>query len=100
MTDTIQFFGIGLRGYPQSSSEKEDPLNVRTGAFQIAVLVIPGMKQSLRRINLVFCLLVLPVISLFPPFAGLAQDNSELELDHALTFEFKTPHIDWAQPYA
>ena len=28
------------------------------------------------------------------------QDLAELEVDHALTFDFKTPHTDWAQPYA
>ncbi|MGC9317241.1 MAG: beta-galactosidase [Armatimonadota bacterium] len=28
------------------------------------------------------------------------QDRAELEVDHALTFEFETPHTDWAQPYA
>lgn len=33
---------------------------------------------------------------------GLAQDLPlhELEVDHALTCEFPTPHTDWAQPYA
>ncbi len=29
-----------------------------------------------------------------------AQSMGELEIDHALTFEFPTPHTDWAQPYA
>ncbi len=29
-----------------------------------------------------------------------AQDIAELEVDHALTFEFETPHTDWARPYA
>jgi beta-galactosidase len=29
-----------------------------------------------------------------------AQDLAELEVDHALTFDFPTPHTDWAQPYA
>ena len=27
-------------------------------------------------------------------------DRKELEIDHALTFEFPTPHTDWAQPDA
>ncbi len=31
---------------------------------------------------------------------GFAQDMAELEVDHALTFDFETPHTDWAQPYA
>ena len=30
----------------------------------------------------------------------LAQDRAELEVDHALTLDFPTPHTDWAQPYA
>jgi len=29
-----------------------------------------------------------------------AQDMAELNVDHALTLEFETPHTDWAQPYA
>ncbi len=29
-----------------------------------------------------------------------AQDMAELEVDHALTLDFPTPHTDWAQPYA
>ena len=32
--------------------------------------------------------------------AGLGQDMAELEVDHALTFDYPTPHTDWAQPYA
>ncbi|MGD9495543.1 MAG: beta-galactosidase [Armatimonadota bacterium] len=31
---------------------------------------------------------------------AVAQDRAELEVDHALTFEFETPHTNWAQPYA
>ena len=31
---------------------------------------------------------------------AVAQDRAELEVDHALTLEFTTPHTDWAQPYA
>lgn len=31
---------------------------------------------------------------------AIAQDRAELEVDHAMTFEFETPHTDWAQPYA
>jgi beta-galactosidase len=34
------------------------------------------------------------------PFTAAAQDRAELEVDHALTFDFPTPHTDWAQPYA
>ena len=30
----------------------------------------------------------------------VAQDRAELEVDHALTFDFATPHTDWATPYA
>jgi hypothetical protein len=32
--------------------------------------------------------------------AARAQDREELELDHALSFDFTTPHTDWATPYA
>ena len=31
---------------------------------------------------------------------AVAQDRAELEVDHALTLDFPTPHTDWAQPYA
>ncbi len=31
---------------------------------------------------------------------GCAQGMKELEVDHALTFDYPTPHTDWAQPYA
>jgi len=31
---------------------------------------------------------------------AIAQDRAELEVDHALTLDFPTPHTDWAQPYA
>ena len=31
---------------------------------------------------------------------GCAQGMGELEVDHALTFDYPTPHTDWAQPYA
>lgn len=31
---------------------------------------------------------------------ALAQSASELEVDHALTSDFPTPHTDWARPYA
>ncbi len=30
----------------------------------------------------------------------LAQDRAELEVDHAMTLDYPTPHTDWAQPYA
>lgn len=34
-------------------------------------------------------------------FAGslVAQDAAELEVDHALTFDYPTPHTAWARPY-
>ena len=32
--------------------------------------------------------------------SGWAQDLAELEVDHALTFEFATPHVKWATPYS
>jgi beta-galactosidase len=31
---------------------------------------------------------------------GFSQDAGELEIDHALTLEFSTPHTEWAKPYA
>ena len=31
---------------------------------------------------------------------AVCQDMAELEVDHALTFDYPTPHTDWAQPYA
>lgn len=34
------------------------------------------------------------------PTAALSQNLAEPDVEHALTFEFKTPHINWARPYA
>ena len=31
---------------------------------------------------------------------AFGQTRAELEVDHALTFDYPTPHTDWAQPYA
>ncbi len=39
-------------------------------------------------------------IALLVAACACAQDMAELEVDHALTFEFETPHTDWAAPYA
>ena len=36
---------------------------------------------------------------LLVPVAVMSQDLAELEVDHALTVDFATPHTDWAQPY-
>ncbi len=44
--------------------------------------------------------IALVVIGLLVATCACAQDMAELEVDHALTFEFETPHTDWAQPYA
>ena len=39
-------------------------------------------------------------LSLFVSTADASSpDLKELEIDHALTFDFKTPHTKWAQPY-
>ena len=39
-------------------------------------------------------------IGLLAATCACAQDMAELAVDHAMTFEFETPHTDWAQPYA
>jgi len=44
-------------------------------------------------------MITLVIIALIAAGAA-AQDMAELEVDHALTFDFPTPHTDWAQPYA
>lgn len=44
--------------------------------------------------------IALLAIGLLATACACAQDMAELEVDHALTFEFETPHTDWAQPYA
>ena len=49
-------------------------------------------RNALHRLGLAFTLAFACQI--------LAQDMAELEVDHALTLEFETPHTDWAQPYA
>lgn len=46
------------------------------------------------------CRLITLVILALIAFGAAAQDLAELEVDHALTFDFPTPHTDWAQPYA
>ena len=42
------------------------------------------------------------VLMLLAFLSGVAcgQDMAELEIDHALTFDFPTPHTEWARPYA
>ncbi|NQT51454.1 beta-galactosidase, partial [bacterium] len=54
------------------------------------------VSRSLRLICVHLCLSVVP----FSAPAALAQDAEELELDHTLSMEFETPHIQWAKPYA
>ncbi|MFW5869089.1 MAG: hypothetical protein ACOCX2_14790, partial [Armatimonadota bacterium] len=44
--------------------------------------------------------LVTVALGLLGVTCALAQDMAELEVDHAMTLEFETPHTDWAQPYA
>ena len=44
--------------------------------------------------------IALLVVGLLAATCACAQDMAELEVDHAMTFEFETPHTDWAQPYA
>lgn len=44
--------------------------------------------------------LIIGLLLLVAPVLTFAQDLAELETDHALTFEFETPHTDWATPYA
>ena len=46
---------------------------------------------------MVSALLVLVILSGWA-FGG--QDAAELEVEHALTFDFQTPHTKWARPYA
>lgn len=40
------------------------------------------------------------IIALVAALPAPAQDMDELEVDHALTFDFPTPHTKWARPYA
>jgi beta-galactosidase len=40
------------------------------------------------------------LLSCTPCWSGDNLDLAELEVDHALTLDFATPHTDWAQPYA
>ena len=51
-----------------------------------------------RRAPVVSTTIALIALGLALPLA--AQDMAELEVDHALTMDFPTPHTDWAQPYA
>ncbi len=39
------------------------------------------------------------ILAMFPSVV-FGQDMAELEIDHALTFDFSTPHTEWARPYA
>ena len=52
------------------------------------------MRREMQRI------ILLPVLCLLVATVAFAQDMEELEVDHALTLDFETPHTDWAQPYA
>jgi len=47
---------------------------------------------------LTFAVITALCVSLAYP--AQCQDLAELEVDHALTLDFTTPHTDWAQPYA
>ena len=51
-----------------------------------------------KRLMTVLCCCALCLVIAGTPLS--AQDMDELAVDHALTFEFSTPHTDWAQPYA
>ena len=47
------------------------------------------------------CTFLACLLSLFVSAAvASSPDLRELEIDHALTFDFKTPHTKWAKPYA
>jgi hypothetical protein len=46
------------------------------------------------------CLAWCALLTLLAAPGTRSQDRAELEVDHALTLDFPTPHTDWAQPYA
>src|ERR1035437_7848901 len=48
----------------------------------------------------IFALIAIALLFTMRPLTSFAQDLAELEVDHALTFEVQTPHINWARPYA
>ncbi|MEA3402418.1 MAG: alpha-amylase family protein [Armatimonadota bacterium] len=52
----------------------------------------------MRRISVTMVMTV--AVCMVAAVSAMGQDRAELEVDHALTFEFETPHTDWAQPYA
>jgi len=63
------------------------------------LLTIPGRaSKALARL---VCGLLVCLVSLCTSVADAASpDMKELEIDHALTFDFPTPHTKWAKPYA
>ena len=56
-------------------------------------------KQSVRRMASAIGASIFAVLPL-PAWPAAAQVLAELEVDHALTFEVQTPHINWARPFA
>ena len=53
-----------------------------------------------KTIGVSFAALAIWAILLGAGFAEGELPMAELEVDHALTFDFATPHTDWARPYA
>lgn len=58
-----------------------------------------GMQKKIAMSIAAFGVLVM-IRLLWGPVWAFCQDVAALEVDHALTFEVQTPHIDWAKPYA
>lgn len=56
----------------------------------------PQNEYALCHLFTVFCLFLFVLSAC----TARGQDMAELEVDHALTFDFATPHTKWAQPYA
>lgn len=44
--------------------------------------------------------ILIGLVILTSGLVAVAQDRAELEVDHALTFDFMTPHTNWARPFA
>lgn len=55
------------------------------------------MLNKRTRFELLFSI---SLLFIFSAGAVFAPDMAELEIDHALTFDFSTPHTKWAKPYA
>lgn len=86
------FTGISLPFTLSLSKGAGGIKSASTGSARTAVTSPQQLTLSLAKRLFILALLLLPVLA-------FGSDMAELETDHALTFDFPTPHTKWAKPY-